>query len=76
MQLWYHDVLLIKATNDGNLIIFKEELKYISNMAKRSTYNGIECIIRAIQRARRRLDANVNFELTMELLLLEIKQHS
>ena len=45
-------------------------------MAKRSTYNGIECIIRAIQRARRRLDANVNFELTMELLLLEIKQHS
>lgn len=76
MQLWYRDVLLFKATNDGNLIVFKEELKYISNMAKRSTYNGIECIIRAIQRARRRLDANVNFELTMELLLLEIKQHS
>ncbi len=76
MQLWYRDVLLFKATSDGNLIVFKDEIRYISNAAKRSTYNGIESIMKAIEKAKRRLDANVNFELTMELLLLEIKDNS
>lgn len=75
ITVWYRDVLLFKATNDANHLIFKEELQYIRKVADKSTYEGIECIIKAVEKAKSRLKANVNFELTMELLLLAIKEN-
>ena len=44
-------------------------------VAQRSSYEGIEEVIEALDKAKRRLDANVNFDLTMELLMLEIKEN-
>ena len=44
-------------------------------MASTSSYEGLEMILKAIQKAKIRLDANVNFELTMELLFLTIKEN-
>lgn len=75
IQMWFRDVLLFKATSDMNLLIFKDEYRSISELAAKSDFNGIEQIIQAIDTARRRLDANVNYELTMELLLLAIKEN-
>ena len=43
--------------------------------ASKSSYEGIENILNAIEKAKARLKANVNFELTMELLLLTIKEN-
>lgn len=76
LAIWYRDVLLFKATNDANHLIFKEEIQYIRKVADRSTYEGIELIISALDKAKGRLSANVNFDLTMELLLLTIKENS
>ena len=39
------------------------------------SYEGIETIVKALQQAKRRLEANVNFDLTMELLLLTIQEN-
>lgn len=75
MAVWYRDVLLFKATNDANYLIFKDEIQYIRKRADKSTYEGIEQIIKALDAAKSRLNANVNFELTMELLLLTIKEN-
>lgn len=75
MQLWYRDVLLFKATQDTTGFIFKDEYKTIREIAAKSSFPGIEEILDGIERARRRLDANVNFELTMELMLLTIKEN-
>ncbi len=75
LSVWYRDVLLFKATKDVNSLIFKEEIQQIMKMSDRSTYEGIETIVNALQQAKRRLDANVNFDLTMELLLLTIKEN-
>lgn len=75
LSVWYRDVLLYKATKDINSLIFKDELQQIRKVADRSTYEGIEIIVNALQQAKRRLDANVNFDLTMELLLLTIKEN-
>ena len=44
-------------------------------MSDRSTYEGIELIVNALQIAKKRLEANVNFDLTMELLFLAIKEN-
>lgn len=75
LSAWYRDILLFKATKDVNSLIFKEEIQQIMRVSDRSTYEGIENIVNALQQAKKRLDANVNFELTMELLLLTVKEN-
>lgn len=75
LAIWYRDALLFKATNDANHLIFREEIQYIKKTASKSTYEGIENILKALDKAKARLSANVSFDLTMELLLLAIKEN-
>ncbi len=75
MTIWYRDVLLYKATSDVNSLIFKDEVYDIKRQASKSSYEGIESIIKSFDKAKRRLSANVNFDLTMELLLTQIKEN-
>jgi DNA polymerase-3 subunit delta' len=67
-------VLLFKATGETDKLVFREELSTIRRVAQRSSYEGIEEVLEALQKARLRLGANVNFELTMELLILTIQE--
>lgn len=76
LAMWYRDVLMFKSTNDANLLIFKDELKTIRRQASLSSYEGIQDIITALDKAKKRLRANVNFELVMELLFMTIKDNS
>ena len=75
IMIWYRDVLLYKATKDMDKVIFKDQMKYIKERAKRSSYEGIELIIESLEKAKARLKANVNFDLAMELLFLTIKEN-
>ena len=75
MAIWYRDVLLFKATNDANHLVFREEISEIRKVAGRSSYEGIESVIQSLEKAKKRLNANVNFDLTMELLMMEIKEN-
>ena len=75
MQLWYRDVLMFKVTQDINLLIFREEYNTMKELSAASAYDGIEMILKAIDKARIRLDANVNMELAMELMLLVMKEN-
>ena len=74
--IWYRDALLFKATHDVNHLVFREEIQALRRTAQHSSYEGIETILKALETAKRRLDANVNFELTMELLMLTIQENS
>lgn len=74
--IWFRDVLLYKACGPHggqSHIIFKEEVSDIASAARRYSYDAIEKIIHSIDRARSRLAANVNFDLTMELMFLDMK---
>ncbi len=75
MQMWYRDVLMYKTTKDINLLIFKDEFSTVNTMSTVSGYEGLERVLTAIDKARIRLDANVNMELVMELLLLTMKEN-
>lgn len=75
LMIWYRDILLFKATQNANGVVFQEEINYIKAMASKSSYPGIEAVIQALEKAKERLRANVNFDLTMELLLLTIKEN-
>ena len=46
-----------------------------TRQAEQSSYNGIEEILQALSKAQVRLNANVNFDLVIELLLLTIKEN-
>lgn len=75
MSIWYRDMLLFKATADANSLVFREEIQAIRKVVARCSYEGIEIVIHALAKAKKRLEANVNFELTMELLFLDIKEN-
>lgn len=75
MQLWYRDALMFKVTKDANLLIFKDEYSAMSEMSKKTGYDGFETILKAIDKTRVRLDANVNMELALELMLLAMKEN-
>ena len=75
MQMWYRDILMYKTTKDINLLIFKDEFSTVKSVSTTSGYDGLEKILEAIDKARIRLDANVNTELVMELMLLTMKEN-
>ena len=73
-MLWYRDVLLFNTTRDANMHIYRDELRDIKKQAQKSTYEGLNKIMYAFEEAKKRLYANVNFEMTMELLFLTMKE--
>lgn len=75
MMVWFRDVLLYKATADANKTIFRDEIMEIKKQASKSSYSGLETILEALEKAKSRLNANVNFDLVIELLLLTIKEN-
>ena len=75
MAVWYRDILLFKATHDMNHLIFRDEISSIQKVAAASAYEGIEEVIGALDTAKTRLKSSVDYELTMELLMLTIKEN-
>lgn len=51
------------------------KLRTIRETVKLCSYEGVEEVMQAIETAKTRLAANVNFDLTMELLFLVIKEN-
>ena len=74
MQLWYRDVLMFKVTKDMNGLTFKSEYSAVSRICSQSSYQGLEQVLEAIDKAKVRLMANVNKELTLELMLMTMKE--
>ena len=76
ITLWFRDVLLYKATLNDNLLLFSENSYDIQEQAQRCSYQGLNNIVDAITETRARLNANVNFELTITLLIESIKENT
>ena len=51
MQLWYRDVLMFKVTKDPNMLLFKDEYRFLSEQAKKRGYEELEDIIKAMDKA-------------------------
>lgn len=71
---WYRDVLYFKAAMDPDRLLFPEHLDAIRVASARMSYDGIQHVLDSIHTASARLRANVNYDLTMELLLLAMKE--
>lgn len=72
--IWYRDVLMFKATMDANLIFYKDEVQDIKKQGSNKSFEALDHIIKELEDTKKRLLANVNFEIAMELLLLAMKE--
>ncbi|MCR5272462.1 MAG: DNA polymerase III subunit delta [Lachnospiraceae bacterium] len=75
MMVWFRDILLYKASADANGLVFKDQVYDIKKQADKRSYEGIEYCIESLKKAKARLRANVNFDLTIEMLLWNIKEN-
>ena len=53
----------------------EKSIASIQEQTNNCSYEGVEDILEALRKAKERLNANVNFDLTMELLCLTIKEN-
>ncbi|MEI3241034.1 MAG: DNA polymerase III subunit delta' C-terminal domain-containing protein [Lachnospiraceae bacterium] len=72
-RYWYRDVLVWKSTQGKGSLVFPEEERYYRARSEALSYAQLNRIFDQIQEAESRVRSNVNYELTWELLLLEMK---
>lgn len=70
---WNRDLLVCRASHSTENLIFTDEVQYIIEAAHRTSWKGLQTASEAVFRARRRLFSNVNAELTLQMMLLEIR---
>ncbi len=73
---WYRDILYFKAACREDGLLFADNLYEIRDASGSMSYAGLEAVTRDIRTALLRMKSNVNFELTMEMLLLSMHDHA
>lgn len=74
MHLWYRDLLVYIKCNDVKYIIQKDQQENIIAHSQQQNEWGIIQKIKAIWQAKQQLYANSNFQLTMEVMLIKLKE--
>lgn len=73
MILWFKDLLLLKATDDVNKILFKEEYKILREQVSRRNYSAIEKGLEAMEKAKIRITSNVRLDIAIKLMLMHMR---
>ena len=76
MNLWYRDVLVMKSTDGNGRMVFREEERELANQAEKLSYARMEECLGVIELTRQRMNANVNLEVSLEMLLYTMKNNS
>lgn len=72
--MWNRDLLVCRSTFHTENLIFTDEVQYIIEAARSVSWRGLQAASEAVFRARRRLASNVNAELTLQMMLLELRR--
>ncbi len=71
----FRDMLVYKATQNDDHLIFTDKVSYISSVTADISYEEIGNIIKEMEIAKSRISSNVNIDLALELMLLSMKEH-
>lgn len=74
LRAWLRDIRMWQMTQDPTLLMFHKDAAIVRQFAEKTRPADITRITEAIDAAQRRLDANVNFEVTAELLLQTMRE--
>ena len=73
MLMWLRDVMLVKSGAGDMQILFRGAKEALTEQAALYSWERLARIADAVGTVRTRLRANVNFEMTMELLFLSVR---
>ncbi len=73
MNLWFRDILVMKSTNGKARLVFREEEAELMRQAELFSYHNLDNCLEAIETMKQRMNANVNLEVSLELLLYTIR---
>ncbi|WP_026653511.1 ATP-binding protein [Butyrivibrio proteoclasticus] len=71
----FRDMLIYKATEEEDHLIFTDKVAYIRSVTENCSYKGIDRIIKNMEVAKNRINSNVNIDLALELMLIGIKEN-
>lgn len=74
LRMWFRDLLIYKSTKEDTHLVFQDDYIIIREMSEKYSFYNIDIILSAIAQAEERIKYNVNFEATIEVLLLAIKE--
>lgn len=74
LRIWFRDMLMYKATGSSENLIFQDDYITIETMSEKCSYYDIDIILKSIDQAEGRINSNVNFDATIEVLFLAIKE--
>ena len=75
MNLWFRDILVMKSTNGAGRFVFREEETELVRQAELLSYYHLQQCLEAMETIQQRISANVNLEVSLELLLYTIKDN-
>lgn len=74
MISWYRDLIMLKNTSDKKHIVNRDYYELLVEASQILSYNRLNVIIRIIMDTKEKLRQNVNFELAIEVMLLNIQE--
>ncbi len=74
IYLWYRDLLIYIKCQDIKYVIQKDQQKNIIAQSKKENETSIIKKTEAIWQAKQQLSVNSNFQLTMEVMLMKLKE--
>lgn len=73
IQLWLRDVLVYKTIRDDNKLLFRDEIDVIKRKSKKISYAWLDKAMKSIDEVKQNLKLNVNVELSLEMMLMTLK---
>ena len=71
----FRDMLVYKATENEDHLIFSDKISYIRSVTEKCDYEQIDQMLKNLEIAKNRIGSNVNIDLALELMLLAIKEN-
>ncbi|NMA83595.1 MAG: DNA polymerase III subunit delta' [Epulopiscium sp.] len=75
LYTWYRDLLLVKQLGENAYLIHQDQKKILLKQAHVLSYNRIGQALDSIRLAQDQLSKNANFQLTIEMMLLKLKEN-
>ncbi|MEG2246959.1 MAG: ATP-binding protein [Paraclostridium sp.] len=69
---YFRDIMMLKENVDKDMIINIDKITYLQNMSKKINYSQVSKIIDIIEETKKKLRSNCNFNLSIQVMALNI----
>lgn len=69
---YFRDIMMVKENVDNSMIINLDRLVFIKNMSNKTTYSQLSKIIDIIEETKNKLGSNCNFNISIQVMTLNI----